>query len=233
MVSPRREFDDKVNRLIMMFNSMLKRNLTGVDYKKLIKLQNNVNAEQWKLLYWAYKDDGADIVFKAIVEHALNGVTPVLVRAPLRTTFWWNNAAVRRHNLDCLPLKRNREVFNAELKNTIKTIEETYRTHGERELKRVKFGPLAIKLYEEENIRCLYKIFDNGRNAVIYHIWEGSSTKETKKIRDAAIDAGKGCTRLNVETAIQIVPDGEWMNESQEIQDILYGVMLNESKIFH
>lgn len=129
-----------------------------------------------------------------------------------------------------LPLGEGRHNFNDKLKETIRLIEKTYRSSGDRYLPKVSFGDYAIKLTDKENCRYLYKLFNDGEAAVIYHVWYGTSADPNAKLVKTAKKASAECPRFDPAFMIEISPDGDWMFESIEIGEIINFIFLNEAK---
>lgn len=230
MVSPNRNFPQEVNFTISFINSALKKKVTGSSLKKIITKIDGVSGEQWERLYWLYKEDGNKEVADAIVAHALGGKAPAKEKPPLHVTFYWANQRIKKEVLASLPLGEGRNNFNDKLKETIGLIEKTYRSSGDRYLPKVSFGDYAIKLTDKENCRCLYKLFNDGEAAVIYHIWHGTSTDPNAKLVKRAKKASSEYPRFDPISMIEISPDGDWMFESIEVGEILNFIVLNEAK---
>ena len=109
-------------------------------------------------------------------------------------------------------------------------IEKTYRSSGDRYLPKVSFGDYAIKLTDKENCRYLYKLFNDGEAAVIYHVWYGTSADPNTKLVKSAKRASAECPRFDPASMIEINPDGDWMFESVEVGEIINFIVLNEAK---
>lgn len=230
MVSQSRNFDDKVNLIISIFNALIKNKVKNADLKKAIGKRLKASVEQWQQLYWLYYNDENEVIANAIVSHALDGKVPVKGKIPLCVKFYWANGRIKKEVLASLPLGEGRNNFNDKLKETIGLIEKTYRSSGDRYLPKVSFGDYAIKLTDKENCRYLYKLFNDGEAAVIYHVWHGTSTDPNAKLVKRAKKASSECPRFDPVSMIEISPDGAWMFESIEVGEIINFIVLSEAK---
>lgn len=230
MVSQSRNFDDKVNLIISIFNASIKNKAKNADLKKAISKRLKASVEQWQQLYWLYYNDENEIIANAIVSHALDGKVPVKGKIPLCVKFYWANGRIKKEVLNSLPFGEGRINFNAKLIETIDLIEKTYRSSGDRYLPKVTFGDYAIKLTGKENCRYLYKIFNDGEAAVIFHVWHGTSADPNPKLTATAKKASASCSKFDPKTAIEINPGGEWIFEAIEIGELLDFAILNEAK---